>query len=565
MDSLATIINDLKNIATGMNYTGPTVDALIYLMANGIQKNNLNSTVAVLEASNTRCRLLNSAIQHAKDLGYSVNRGRNQHIVIHNLQVIESKTVKKFDQAAKIGNYYLFFASNQILKSNELIDIDFIVGKAPIQETLTVENQLNLLRLNTTATNLSSEIEIQDEFGETLNHSEDRHEIFTDLNKQLWVATSTDYSIEIYNYSHNADRVDLANESQETKLDNWVYFNPGSFYTIKSVAYTPDTVDLSAIKSIPGFKMPPNPLENIKSWEPIEKEDDILQIYLNSQEISDSSFVLRASKDLENGIPASVKDTPIKYTNSSFYYFAGLEYPTQNWTYDQVDWPTPVAFDTEDNANYDIYIEHETWITDTLLEGFPASFQNLLKPQKHAIPGSDPIRYDYSEFKTDAFREAYRTFIYPLMSHNPDTGLSNKRFPLLLVYYLTEQNSYLQATEEAQVIEYLQRVYFVTQSVCCIRAIPHEPFKFYIRVYYTQTLDVSELKDFIENYSTHIGEAYDPNLIIGELIKKYPGIHHISFYTPPGLSDPDRERVEIAPCQYLTFNINIDQQPYVES
>lgn len=563
MDSLATIINDLKNIATGMNYTGPTVDALIYLMANGIQKNSLNSTVAVLEASNTRCKLLNSAIQHAKDMGYSVNRGRNQHIVIHNLLAIENKEVKKFDQAGKIGNYYLFFASSLILKSNELIDVDFIVGKSPIQETLSVTSQMNLLRLSSVMTNYSSEVEVQDELGNTLNYSADRHEVFTDKNKQLWVATSTDYGIEIYNYSHSADEADLANTSQESKLTNWVYFNPGSTYTIKSVAYTPDTIDISAIKSIPGFKMPPNPLDNIKSWEPIEKEEDILQIYLNSQEISDSSFVLRASKDLENGIPASVQSTPVKYTNSSFYYFGGSTYPTQNWDGSQVDWPTPEEFfpsesSSTDHSSFDTYLGHEDWIQDTLLLGFPSSLVELARPTK---TGND----DYSAFTTDAFKEFYRTFMYPLMSHNSDTGLPNKRFPLLLIYYLTAQNSFLTVSEESNIIKYLQRAYFVTQSVCCIKAIPHDPFNFYIRIFYTQTLDVSKLQSFIETYSTHIGEAYDPDLIVGELIKNFPGIHHISFYSPDGISQPDITKEDIDPCEYLTFNISIDQQPYVES
>lgn len=555
MDSLATIINDLKNIATGMNYTGPTVDALIYLLANGIQKNNLNSTVAVLEASGTRCKLLNSAIQHAKDLGYSVNRGTNQHIVINNLQVIESRSVKKFDQAAKIGNYYLYFAKDYTLKSDNLEPIDFIVGKTPIEETVSVVNQSNLLRLSTTSTNFSSEVEIQDESGQSVVFSENRHDVFTNKDAKLWVATSTDYGIELYNYSHDADSEDLATETSEEKISRWVYFNPGSSYTIKSVAYTPDMIELSAIKSIPGFKLPPNPLSEMRSWPSVDRETDVLQIYLNSQEVADSSFVLRASKDLENGIPASVASTPVEYSNSEFYYYGGSDYPYIEWKSGEPDWPTEISTNSEQPGQLtddeSTYLGHEGWIRGTLLQNLPKSLLD------RACPSTT------EEFASDDFKEIYRTLVYPLMGRQVDTGAPLKKYPLLVIYYLTQHDSYLETSQEAAIIDYIQRAYFVTQSTCCIKAMPTTPFKFYITIYYTQTIDVSSLEAFIESYSTHIGEAYDPYSIIGELTKNFTGIHHISFNQPAGFSEPDTTYTEIQPCQYVSFDINIDQQPYV--
>ena len=127
MESLDTIITDLKGIATSMEYTGPTVDALIYLIANGIYKNNLNAVSAILEASNTRCRLVNSAIQHAKDLGYTVDRGRNQHIVIKGITPTQSRTVRAFEQARKIGNLYLYYAHDQSLESSNTTEVEFVV------------------------------------------------------------------------------------------------------------------------------------------------------------------------------------------------------------------------------------------------------------------------------------------------------------------------------------------------------------------------------------------------------------------------------------------------------
>ena len=110
MQTLNEIIADLKDIAISNNYEGATVDGLIYLMASGIYKNQLNVVNTAREVSPSSCTLVNSAIQHAQDKNYSVYRGRNQHILIKYATPIETKQVKKFD-VCKISLFIKYLPS----------------------------------------------------------------------------------------------------------------------------------------------------------------------------------------------------------------------------------------------------------------------------------------------------------------------------------------------------------------------------------------------------------------------------------------------------------------------
>ena len=301
MDTLDTIIRDLTSIAQDKNYTGPTTDAMIYLLANGIYKNNLNAVVSVLEASASRCKLLNSAIQHAMDKGYSVNRGTNQHIIINNLLPAVTKTVKKYDQALKVNGLYLYYAKDYQLENNAS-SIEFIVGEQIIEEELTSKNSEDQLCLASTNTDFSQELSLYLIDGQNereLSFVEIRRELlktYYDTSKDLyWLLTAPDYGVEFYRYTQNI----LTGDMSYNKFDSNVT------YKIKGVKYTDKTIDPHAIKEIPGLKVKLTGEETtVTSVGCIPREESIPAIYLNALKAENSDFMIRATDDIDRCVLA---------------------------------------------------------------------------------------------------------------------------------------------------------------------------------------------------------------------------------------------------------------------
>jgi hypothetical protein len=314
METLDNIITDLTSIAQDKGYDGPTVDALIYLLANGIYKNNLNAVNAVLEASASRCRLLNSAIQHAMDQGYSVNRGTNQHIIVKNLLPVAKKSVKKYDQALKINGLCLYYAKDYDLEDNAR-EIEFIVGEEILEEEITVSNSEDQLCLRSKNTNYSQELDIYDSEGNVLEFVEVRRKVLetyydSEGSKDLyWLLTTPDYGVEFYRYTRNLDR-------------SYVRFNANAVFRIKGVKYTDKTIPLDSIKTIPGFKIRKSMDETINTTISqvgcMPKIDNINDIYLNSLKSDNSDFMIRATEDLDRSILA-LSGTGLGDVVSKFY------------------------------------------------------------------------------------------------------------------------------------------------------------------------------------------------------------------------------------------------------
>lgn len=303
MQILNDIISNLTKVANTMGYTGPTVDAIIYLAANSIYNNEINAITAVLEASPSRCKLVNSAIQHAKDVGYSVNRGTNQHIKIKGMTAVETKSYKKFDQAAKVGNYYLYFADDiNVTSGTSYSEIEFILGKNILEEDITVSSGSDLLRLKSNKINYSNDItfsKVVNGTPELLQFSEIKRDIFeVGSTTKYWITTTTDYGLEAYIFSSDFS----------SNISSSIQFEADEVYRFRGVEYLDDTIELSAIRTIPGFKLSFNASTDVSdvfesSVNEVRTEDPV-KIYKDSMKLLDSAFVIRTSDDIENAILA---------------------------------------------------------------------------------------------------------------------------------------------------------------------------------------------------------------------------------------------------------------------
>jgi len=300
MQTLNGIISDLSQIAADKQYEGPTVDALIYLMANGIYKNNLNAVNAVLEASKKRCKLLNSAIQHAQDAGYSVNRGTNQHIHIENYTtVLVNKPYKKYEQAKKMDGKTLYYAHDGFINGDP---IDLIVGMELIDERIDARNVDTLLSLRSVSSNISQDVSLF--LGDVeLTYTEVRHKLLEhlyttdDMGYIYWLLTTTDYGIEFYKYLNNP----IGSTDPSADLQR---FMTQDVYTIKGIAYSEEQFDdpTTQIKTFPGIKIG----ESTRiTYEPlVPRENDIPTIYANMIKAQNSDFMLRTTEDMQRAILA---------------------------------------------------------------------------------------------------------------------------------------------------------------------------------------------------------------------------------------------------------------------
>ncbi len=298
MDSLNKIINDLNEIASANNYKGPSIDALVFLLANSIYTNNLNAVTTVLEASSTRCKRVNSAIQHAKDIGYSVNRGSNQRIIIKDLEAVRTERITQYTQAVKVGGVYLYYANDYDLVSGNKYEIEFVVGESMLEEYLS-GNAVDLLKLHSNTSDWAGEVLFSKKNTEGLFDpiptTELRHLALARFSDEsdvnYWMVTNVDYSVEIYGFSKL---------NQDTNTESkWVSFNTPDEYRLKGIKYTEKVIKSTDIKTIPGFKAGGNNTYSIQLIAPVVRESGITDIYLNATKAANSSFVIRTTDDLE--------------------------------------------------------------------------------------------------------------------------------------------------------------------------------------------------------------------------------------------------------------------------
>ena len=301
MQTLNEIISDLSKIAQEKNYEGATIDALIYLSACAIYKNQLNTVNTVLESSASKCTELNSAIQHAEDKAYSVMRGKNQHFLVKGARPLISNKVKKFDECCKIGKYKLLYAQDyDNLTSNEQCDIELILCTKLIEENLTnnlkkyIRSQSNNLtddlsfyvsdiNGNTTDTPYSTQIITTlggvDEAGNTINANTF---INADEKTKYLIITDTDFNIVIWIWE------------QDNPI---VVFDGNSKYSIKSPEYTTESIDVTTITSLKNFDISDATITSVPRT---NRETDVDSIFLASCVSDKSGDIIRSVNDIED-------------------------------------------------------------------------------------------------------------------------------------------------------------------------------------------------------------------------------------------------------------------------
>ena len=298
MQTLDEIISDLKTIAQNNNYEGATIDAIIYMIASGIYKNQENVINTALEVSPSTCSLTNSAIKHAQDKNYSVYRGKNQHILLRYVTSNEDKSVKKFDICCKIGKYKLLYAHDYTFESNTRYngDIELILCKNVVEETL--ESTLRKYTISNSK-NITEDFEllVDDKHVDYVNNMNisltESNYINQTCDTPYLILTDTDFGIICWCYDTN-----------NTEL----VFDTNYKYKIKSPEYLEETIESSIIKSIPGFDITET-LENVGDLGKgdgiillpnLVRETDPSNIYIESSASSHSGNIIRSVNDIKD-------------------------------------------------------------------------------------------------------------------------------------------------------------------------------------------------------------------------------------------------------------------------
>lgn len=313
MKSLSTIISELQGTADALGYEGPVTEALIYLLADAVYKNEITAVNAVLEASPSKCINLNSSIQHAYDNFYSVYRGKNQTFNITNLRPIKNFKVKKYDQMVRVGNYGLYYAQDYEFHA-EVINtggIDVIVAKTMNEGTLTMSNSVTHFTI--ADTDVSEDIAIWS--GDTISDYEQNITgMFTEFTKgdgnyEFLAITTTDYSVDIFSKSPIAS---------------------DDIYYYRHLPYIETDIDLNSLKTIPNFTIVSGTAILGTSTGVQTRLSDRDQIFYNTMTVAKSGFTIRSASDIIDlalayfhgviaGINVVISDTDIDiyYTTSS--------------------------------------------------------------------------------------------------------------------------------------------------------------------------------------------------------------------------------------------------------
>jgi hypothetical protein len=315
MLSLSAINSRLTTLASSLNITGPIVESLISLLSDAIYANEITSVNTVLESSFSRSTLLNSRIQHAGDLMYSVYRGKNQGLYFNvddssvaALNPVKYTSVKKFDQAVKVNSLYLYYNNDYTFTENSSPNIELVVSKEAV---VTVEKSGNgKFYMDIIDTDISENVCVFESIGDSSwSNAITTVDSFTSLvqastntstvgdndsDKTLFILTLPGYGIRIFSVPGKE-------------------FNANLKYRIRYLKYTTETIDYdsttgeSVITTIPNFT--PNSLSkgspkvnvtesNLLAL--VSREDDIDDIYYNSLSLYKNNDIVNTNSGFKS-------------------------------------------------------------------------------------------------------------------------------------------------------------------------------------------------------------------------------------------------------------------------
>lgn len=230
----------------------------------------------VLEASLSRCILVNSALQHASDLGYCTHRGNLPRITVDGARPLKPLRVNKFDLCADLNGYKLYFAEDysfDFVDDTTRYSFDLIVSQESIKEIDFSSSKLywdlsESCTMDILLKNNNTEIQI----GQHLR----------DFSQQIPILQTT-----IPNYC--------------LRLINYNIFSGSDTYNLKYFKYPEEDFIDFTIESLPQFK----DFQNISYGKFKEKVSDIETIKLGAVTESKSNFLMATTSDIENFILTS--------------------------------------------------------------------------------------------------------------------------------------------------------------------------------------------------------------------------------------------------------------------
>jgi hypothetical protein len=336
MKTLSDLQSELSTIATNLGFGGVFIDSIVNLLAEAVYRNEITSINTLLEYSSSRCILTNSAIQHACDLGYSVPRGRCQHLYIDNLIPVTDMVVDQYDDAGSVNNYHLYYAHPYTFVSNELQEsVEFNVAK----NVNTLQEQADIKHLYIDFIPESGQISQDYELRKEIANSNDSN--WADLEKCKVFEYMTDYinsnvtAYFIQTIVGYAVRMFPKIWSGSTPILGFTNDQSASYY-LRYVDYTDDTdfnqSDLTDIKGFITEEDTPEVYKVERSFGAVSDPEQIhyfsISSFKGNQVIKSNSDVVDLIKEYFYGIVADLKvvikmdsETEVMYPNGAIFVY----------------------------------------------------------------------------------------------------------------------------------------------------------------------------------------------------------------------------------------------------
>lgn len=108
MKSLQEYREKYRSIASGLGYTGDSVELLVQLLANASYIEEVENASYTLEASLENAGLMNSKIQRCMDLMYSVSRGYCPRVILK-FKPTKFQSFRQYEEIATSSNFRVYY------------------------------------------------------------------------------------------------------------------------------------------------------------------------------------------------------------------------------------------------------------------------------------------------------------------------------------------------------------------------------------------------------------------------------------------------------------------------
>jgi hypothetical protein len=568
-----------NKVISNSNLTGVVAEALGNVISNALYLNEINSINTVLESSFTRSTLLNSRIQHASDLMYSVPRGRNQVIDIVNAVATTNISVKKYDLLAFTNGLYLYYNEDfKATQGEQIPSLKLLVSDSEVTEIkLNVSNKMyfdidgpisnDIFMYRITADGLSDAYY-------TINtdmYDQLRNSSLSENGTSVLDITLPGFGSRIYanpnesskggfssGYTHVCRYFKLSeNKLELTPLANNTSYATTTLSTLPNYSFGTDSTKISVplIRLSTSFNIEPrlldlhsiyyNAVQSIKNNKMVLALNDVTDIF-------NAYFGAQVASSYAKITDYNVTQTYVKYEDLKHTY-GTLYYKRKEGGYVSVA-PQPSIYEEQDEDLVKIAFDTIRYTFEQVEITNP---DDVATGAYYAIKveGEQTKGFDLYEF-IDSYIEGVQ--IYRARGElNPETGeyipeminiytVDNKYTPAnITIYYVTENDMDLPGggSKEVKFIEELNKAYYVDANIKIQRAekVTQNASEsiysnFYSRkvftIYQNAQFDVKLVSDLLDSYKYTIGTNEYANL--NSITKS--DVYHISVYSYDGIT-----------------------------